>query len=216
MNTAFHEVIFPLTVAFGAQGGPERRTDVVTLGSGAEERNARWRHSRRKYNAGYGIRNLDDLQAVVAFFEERRGRLHGFRFRDPFDGSSALPGRKPSPFDQEIGRGDGQTAVFQLIKRYGSGPEAYLRPIHKPCPGTVKLAVGNVPLSLSDTMPVSVDFKTGLVTFAPDHLPPPGARITAGFLFDVPVRFDTDYLVLNLSHFQAGTVPEIPLLELKL
>ena len=94
---AFHEVTFPLDIALGASGGPERRTDVVLLGSGAEERNARWAHSRRRYDAGYGVKSLAGLQAVVAFFEERRGRLHGFRFRDRLDHASAQPGAAPSP-----------------------------------------------------------------------------------------------------------------------
>ena len=82
---AFHDVLFPLDIALGARGGPQRRTEIVTLGSGAEERNARWRHSRRRYNAGYGVTSLRQLSAVVAFFEERRGRLYGFRWRDRLD-----------------------------------------------------------------------------------------------------------------------------------
>ncbi len=72
-------------------GGPERRTDVVVLGSGHEERNSRWANSRRSYNAGYGVKSLDDLHAVIAFFEERRGRLHGFRWRDHADWKSCPP-----------------------------------------------------------------------------------------------------------------------------
>ncbi len=62
-------------------------------GSGREERNARWAHSRRRYDAGYGVKTLEALSAVVAFFEERRGRLYGFRWRDRLDHSSAAPAR---------------------------------------------------------------------------------------------------------------------------
>jgi uncharacterized protein (TIGR02217 family) len=82
MPSAFHEVLFPLDIALKSAGGPERKTEIVTLGSGREERNARWAHARRRYDAGYGVRNLDALSSVVAFFEERRGRLYGFRWRD--------------------------------------------------------------------------------------------------------------------------------------
>ena len=89
---AFHEVRFPTAIAFGASGGPERRTDIVTLGSGFEERNSRWADSRRRYNAGYGVRTLDDLHVVLAFFEERRGRLYGFRWLDRIDWKSCAPG----------------------------------------------------------------------------------------------------------------------------
>jgi len=78
----FHEVSFPFAVALGARGGPVRRTDVVTLASGAESRNARWARSRRRYDAGLAVRNLDALHEVIDFFEERRGRLIGFRLHD--------------------------------------------------------------------------------------------------------------------------------------
>jgi uncharacterized protein (TIGR02217 family) len=85
MPAAFHEVRFPLDISLGSRGGPRRRTDIVTLASGREERNARWAHSLRRYDAGLGVRTLDALHAVIAFFEERRGRLYGFRFRDRAD-----------------------------------------------------------------------------------------------------------------------------------
>ena len=116
----FHDTRFPTAISRAAHGGPERRTDVVVLGSGAEERNARWADSRRTYNAGYGIKSLDDLHAVIAFFEERRGRLHGFRWRDPTDFKSCPPESTPSALDQQIGTGDGTSAVFQLSKTYVS------------------------------------------------------------------------------------------------
>ena len=89
---AFHAVRFPLDVALGARGGPERVTDVVTLASGREERNSRWAHSRRRYNAGYGVKSRADMQAVLAFFEERRGRFHSFLWRDALDSSSSATG----------------------------------------------------------------------------------------------------------------------------
>ena len=78
----FHEIRFPLDVSLGGGGGPERRTEIVTLGSNREQRNARWAHSRRRYEAGYGVKTLAQLAQVIAFFEERRGRLYGFRWRD--------------------------------------------------------------------------------------------------------------------------------------
>jgi uncharacterized protein (TIGR02217 family) len=141
--TAFHEVLFPLDIALGSAGGPERRTEIVTAGSGREERNARWAHSRRRYDAGYGIKTFEALSTVVAFFEERRGRLHGFRWRDRLDHSSALSGTV-NPLDQSIGTGDGATATFQLSKTYGSIYAPYQRLIAKPVPGSVRVAVAGV------------------------------------------------------------------------
>ena len=79
---AFHEVRFPDNISRGARGGPERRTQIVEMASGDEERNGSWADSRRRYDASYGIRKADDLAAVTAFFEARRGRLYGFRWKD--------------------------------------------------------------------------------------------------------------------------------------
>jgi uncharacterized protein (TIGR02217 family) len=100
---SFHETRFPTDISRGAQGGPERRTDVVVLGSGFEERNARWANSRRAWNAGYGIKSLDDLHAVIAFFEERRGKLYGFRWKDHADFKSCPPQSSIAATDQQLG-----------------------------------------------------------------------------------------------------------------
>ena len=112
---AFHDVRFPLDIALGARGGPERLTDIVTLSSGAEERNSRWANSRHRYNAGYGVKSLADMQAVLAFFEERRGRFHSFLWRDGLDFSSNGGNGTPTPLDQTIGTGDGTKTTFQLV-----------------------------------------------------------------------------------------------------
>ena len=134
---AFHEVRFPDNISRGARGGPERRTQIVELASGDEERNASWANSRRRYDVAYGIRRSDDLAAVVAFFEARNGRLHGFRFKDWGDHKSCLPSATPAPTDQAIGTGDGATTTFQLVKRYASGSQTWVRTIAKPVADTV-------------------------------------------------------------------------------
>jgi uncharacterized protein (TIGR02217 family) len=211
--TTFHEVLFPVDIALRSAGGPERRTEIVALGSGREERNTRWAHSRRRYDAGYGIKTLDALSNVVAFFEERRGRLHGFRWRDRLDQSSAAPGVALAPTDQSIGTGDGVTATFQLVKTYGSIYAPYQRPVTKPVPGTVQIAVAGVEVEMGTAF--TCDTTTGIVTFLAGHIPPVGAAVTAAFLFDVPVRFDTDYLEVDLSAFAAGIIPKIPLVEIR-
>jgi uncharacterized protein (TIGR02217 family) len=208
----FHEVRFPLDISLRGSGGPERRTDIVMLGSGREQRNARWARSRRRYEAGYGVKTLAALSSVIAFFEERRGRLYGFRWRDRSDYSSGLPGASVTPLDQAIGQGDGSNAAFQLIKTYGAAFAPYARDIVKPVQGTVRLAVAGVEKSPASDF--TVDTTTGVVTFVPGHIPPAGAAVTAGYLFDVPVRFDTDYLEIDLAAFEAGEIPKIPLLEL--
>jgi len=213
MTAVFHEVLFPLDIALRSAGGPERRTEIVALGSGREERNTRWAHSRRRYDAGYGVKTLDALSNVVAFFEERRGRLHGFRWRDRLDQSSAAPGVAVAPTDQVIGTGDGVIDTFQLVKTYGSIYAPYQRPVTKPVPDSVRVAVAGV--EAEEGTAFTCDTTTGVVTFLAGHIPAVGAAVTAGFLFDVPVRFDTDYLEVDLSAFAAGMIPKIPLVEIK-
>ncbi len=211
--TGFHEILFPLDIALKSAGGPQRRTDVVALGSGAEERNARWAHSRRRYDAGYGVKTYDALSQVIAFFEERRGRLYGFRWRDRLDHSSAAPAATVGASDQAIGSGDGVTATFALSKTYGADYSPYQRPIAKPVAGSVRVAVDGS--EMEEGTVFSVDTTSGIVTFLPGHIPASGVAVTAGFLFDVPVRFDTDYLEADLSAFAAGAIPKIPLVEIR-
>ena len=202
---AFHDVRFPVAVAFGATGGPERRTEIVALGSGHERRSQRWSRARRRYDAGAGLRSLDDLHAVVAFFEARRGPLHSFRYHDPVDGRSCAPLSEPSATDQRLGEGDGATREFALVKRYGEGADAEVRAITRPVEGSILVAVDGAPAG------AAVDHATGTVTLGEPA--PAGAAVTAGFLFDVPVRFDTDRLVVALAAFSAGEVPSVPLVE---
>lgn len=212
MPAHFHEIRFPLDIALGSQGGPERRTDIVTLGSGREQRNARWAHARRRYDAGYGVKTIDALHDVIAFFEERRGRLYGFRWRDRADWKSCRPSEALSPSDQTIGVGDGARSAFQLVKRYGAAHAPYDRPIRKPAAGTVRIAVNDV--EKTPTTHFSVDIATGVVTFTAGNIPPVGAAVTAGFQFDTPVRFEEDSLSIDLSAFDAGAIPKIPLIEI--
>jgi uncharacterized protein (TIGR02217 family) len=211
---SFHDVRFPTEISRGAQGGPERRTDVVVLGSGYEERNSRWADSRRNYNAGYGVKSLNDLHAIIAFFEERRGRFYGFRWRDHTDAKSCPPGNDFTPLDQQIGTGDGTASEFQLQKTYGSAYAPWTREIKKPIAGSVRVAVDGI--EQTENTQFVVDPASGIVTFLAGHIPTAGLTVSAGFEFDVPVRFDTDRLEINLQGFQHGAIPNIPIVEVRL
>ena len=206
---AFHEIRFPDNISRGARGGPERRTQIVELASGDEERNASWANSRRRFDVAYGIRRSDDLAAVVAFFEARNGRLHGFRFKDWGDFKSCLPSGTPSPNDQVIGTGDRAMTAFQLVKRYASGAQSWTRAITKPVFGTVHIALDGVEQPSGWT----VDTTTGVVGF--NSAPDLGVTLTAGFEFDVPVRFDTDVLDVTHDLERLGSITSIPLLEIR-
>lgn len=207
----FHEERFPENLSFGAVGGPERRTDVVTLANGFEERNTPWAHSRRRYDAGLGLRSLDDVAALIAFFEARQGQLFGFRWKDWSDHKSAQPSATVSFADQAIAIADGTQAQFQLAKTYRSGPHSYLRPISKPVAGSVVMGVDGV--EMHEGAQFSLDTTSGVVTFF--ERPNAGAEVTAGFEFDVPVRFDTDQIRASVASFQAGDVPDVPVVELR-
>lgn len=208
----FHEIRFPAKLSFGSVGGPERRTDIVTLASGHEERNTPWAHSRRRYDAGVGLRSLDDISDMVAFFEARHGQLFGFRWKDWSDFTSCAPSRSAHYNDQVIGTGDGSTRTFQLCKHYISGEGNYCRPVTKPVAGTVRVGVQAV--ERQEGVDYEVDGTTGLVHLT--EAPLAGIVVTAGFEFDVPVRFDTDRIQTSVANFQAGEAPQVPVVEVRI
>ncbi len=208
---AFHEIRFPANLSFGSVGGPERRTEIVTLTNGFEERNTPWEHSRRRYDAGVGLRSLDDVEVLIAFFEARRGQLNGFRWKDWADYKSCPSSREVSGEDQVIGTGDGERTEFVLRKTYASGGQRYVRTVTKPVLGTVRVAVAGDPKV--EGLDWEVDPATGIVTFA--DAPDVGVPVTAGFEFDVPVRFDSDLIQCSVASFQAGDVPTVPVIEVR-
>ncbi len=208
----FHEVRFPTNLSFGSVGGPERRTEIVTLANGFEERNSPWAHSRRRYDAGVGMRSLDDIEGLIAFFEARRGQLNGFRWKDWSDFKSCAASADVAFEDQVIAVGDGFTTDFGLVKVYRSGAESYTRPIVKPVLGTVLVGVQRT--QMVETVHYNLDITTGIVSFL--HAPEVGTEITAGFEFDVPVRFDAERIQTSVASFQAGEMPDVPVVEVRI
>lgn len=204
---AFDDVRFPLEIGRGASVSPGFSTAVVATASGAEQRNADWNDARMRYDAGPGVRSEAELGALIAFFRARRGAAKAFRFSDPYDASSNGMNGEPTPVDQRIGTGDGTTTRFALAKRYGEGEDAQVRPITRPVPGSVRVAVAGVPR----TSGWRVD--GGAVEF--DVAPPPGAAVSAGFRFDVPVRFAEDRLEVSAAAFAAGEAVSVPLIEVR-
>ena len=207
----FHEVRFPVGLSLGASGGPERRTEIVSLDSGHEERNTPWAQSRRRYDAGVAMRSVDDLEEVIGFFEARLGQVFGFRWKDWSDWKSCAPSRDPGFDDQDIFVGDSVTTQVQLIKVYRSGSATYDRAISKPVEGTVSVGVAGD--RLFEGQHFDVDYTSGVLNFY--EAPPEDALVTAGYSFDVPVRFDTDHLDINVGSFMAGSVPSVPVVEVR-
>lgn len=208
---SFHDVRFPTSVSFGALGGPRRRTDIVTLSNGFEERNTPWAHARRRYDAGLGMRSLADIEAVIAFFEARQGQLFGFRWKDWTDYRSSTADAATAAGDQLLGTADGSATEFALSKVYVSGGVSYTRPISKPVPGSVQVSRDGA--DLQPGLDFTVDHATGVVTLA--GVPAAGSVLRAGFEFDVPVRFDTDQLDISASGIEAGEIPSVPVIEVR-
>jgi len=216
---SFHEVRFPTDISYGSRGGPGYRTKVIELDSGYEQRLNRWNSARRRYDVGYGLKSQDDLYTVYQFFLARSGATYGFKFKDWLDYNSTAYGKdygtngaSPAKDDQVLGDGDGSKLTFQLIKTYPDDVASKTRNIEKPVSGTVLVALDGT--LQTETTDYSVNYTTGVVTF--NTAPGPGVEVTAGYEFDVPVRFDVteDELQFALTDFDEGSI-EIPVVEIK-
>ena len=205
---AFDDVPFPLPLGLDAAVAPEFSTSVTITASGHERRNALWADARLRFDVGPGVRSEADLGTLIAFFRARRGQARGFRLRDPADFSSHGMTGTPASGDQLLGIGDGLKASFALVKRYGEGSEAQVRPITRPVGASIRIALGTTEVLTGWTLEAG-----GTIRFA--IAPPTGTQIRAGFLFDVPVRFAEDRLDISGAGIAAGEAPSVPLLEIR-
>ncbi|MDD3182307.1 MAG: DUF2460 domain-containing protein [Alphaproteobacteria bacterium] len=196
----FHEVRFPDDIAYGASGGPAYSTSVISTASGYEQRNMNWSAARGRWDVSSGLKRASQLETLIAFFRARKGKAHGFRFKDWTDYKAT---------GQQIGLGDDETQVFQLVKGYESGAGSETRTITKPVSGTAVIYAGGVKV----TTGVSVNTTTGIVTFS--EAPVQGTIITADFEFDVPVRFDTDEMDVSIENFNLHEWSDIPIIEIR-
>lgn len=205
----FHDIRLPVQFGFGAQASLERRTEVLLLGSGRESRNAVWARARRRFDIGPAIQTLERATQLMEFFEARMGRLHAFRFRDFTDFATGPVNRPVTPFDQALAPMEGDPRRFQLRKAYRSGPGEVFRAITLPVPESLRVAVnGTEVLAGRD---YTLDPLSGMVTLTP--VPPPAAIITAGFAFDIAVRFEADRLDIALEAPNAARAISVGLIE---
>lgn len=197
----FSEVRFPEDIAYGAVGGPEFSTDVITTHNGYEQRNVNWSCARIKYNVSHGIKTNEQLSELIAFFRARKGKAYGFRFKDWTDYKAN---------NQRIGLGDSKNTKFQLIKTYISGKVNCTRKIYKPVQNTFTI-FHNKQEYLQE---YSVDYCNGIVIFK--QPPPHNTIISANFEFDIPARFDTDLLYASIDHSNTYNWNDISIVEVKL
>ena len=204
---AFDDIPYPLALGMDATIAPEFSTSVAVTASGFERRNSLWSDARLRFDVGPGIRSEAELGALIAFFRARRGAARGFRLRDPSDFSSHGMTGTPTAIDQLIGLGDGTTASFPLVKRYGSGDDRQVRRITRPIAASLVVSADGAPVSGWTLDP------GGVVTFA--AAPAAGVMLRAGFVFDVPVRFAEDRLEIAGAAFAAGEAPSVPVVEVR-
>lgn len=210
---AFHEVRLPEEIEIGAQGGPAFNTSIISLSSGFEQRNINWEQARLKWDIGYGVMGKDGLvdeismDRLIAFFYAREGRAHGFRFKDWTDFELVR---------SVIGLTDGANASFQIIKRYTSGFIDHDRQITKIVNGSVSVWVDNVLITqgVGDSQ-YQINLNTGLITLGVTLASQIGTNVEVQCEFDVPVRFDTDQLSLNVFLFNASSIPNIQIVEIR-
>jgi uncharacterized protein (TIGR02217 family) len=200
----FHDVLFPLAIGLRASGGPVFSTTITETTSGHEHRNIQWAQARRRYDAAPGVRSEADVALLLRFFEARQGRAFAFRYRDPLDNRSSIFGEAITAQDQQLGTGNSVQVQFPLIKHYGDA----VRRITRPAAGSVQVAVnGALQLSgwtLSDH---------GMISFAAP--PAAGSVVSAGFQFEVPVRFEEDALEISLASYRAGELRSVGLIEVR-
>lgn len=196
---------FPEDISFGSRGGPEFSTSVLMLASGYEQRNKNWVSALHKYNCAYGIKTREQMDTLREFFFARGGRFRGFRFKDWADyqaGATTLSVQ-----------GDGLETQFQLEKSYTSGSVTYVRNLIKPVDGTLSgVSVDGVPQTV--TTHYTVNYNTGIITF----ITPPANGVDIAFTaveFDVPVRFEIDFLDAEWEFWETQSVPNIPLIEVR-
>ncbi len=198
---AFHEIRFPDDIAYGATGGPEFATSVVATASGFEQRNINWSSARGRWDVASGLKRQTQLDALLAFFRARKGRAHGFRFKDWTDYKATA---------QALGSGNGTITTFQLIRTYSSGGATDVRTITKPVAGMVKVYLAGV----QQASGWSVNTTTGVITFS--TAPGNNVAVSADYEFDVPVRFDTDRMAVTIEQINLHQWSGIPIVEIRI
>lgn len=195
---------FPDIVAELLIGGEEFRTDVATTGL-KERRNSLWPRPRRRWRPGQGLQTVAQARATAAFMRLTMGRANGFRLRAPFDYLATLA-------DGVLGTGVSTgVAAYQLGIDYGY---SLVVPVYKPVAGTVQVYVnGALVAAGGGAGQYTLNAATGRVTF---NAPVPAAGATLRWLgeYDVPVRFDMDWLQIGhaggLLDWQGASLLELP------
>jgi uncharacterized protein (TIGR02217 family) len=194
---------FDEDIAFGSSGGPRFKTPVFASEGPTEAREQNFTYSRGRWQLDKMTRDTTDMDTIRSFFFNARGKARGFRFKDWADFSMTA---------ENIGTGDGVTTVFKITKKYGTGAYQYTRRIFKPVSATVQVYVNGVLKTL--TTHYTLNATTGTITFTGGNTPPLGHAVTVTCEFDVPVRFDTDEMVVSADVYDTQNWKNIPIVEI--
>lgn len=184
----FHNVNLPSYVEIFAVATTEFSTICATTKSGREIRNASSLVPKRSYLLKDCRLSRSQFEAFNSFFYARCGRRYAFRLKDYYD----FKVKK-----EQIGKGDGVTREFQLIKIYQDLIAPCVREITKPLDKTITIHTNQ-----NTIIPELVNLNTGVVTLA--EALPDQTDLFASFEFDVPVRFEKDSFQYSFS--QDGTI----------
>lgn len=188
-----------LIAGFPCYSSPRFSTTIAASWSGAEIRNRNWMHPLRTFKLPEAVREHPQYEAIQDHWLVMGGPERAFPFTDPLDFASValqLPNVVPdiSATDQDLGVGDGINRDFQLEKTYDRFGATYTRPIYLPQAGSVLIAINGLdpadPALAGGPYTWEVSRPGGIVTVTP--APFPGLVLSAGFLFDVAVRFEAD------------------------
>lgn len=203
MTHDFIEIQFPVDISYGSSGGPEYFTEILSTTNGCEIRSSKLHNHKMKFNISTGIKNKEQIEGMMRFFRCCRGRNIGFRYKDWSDFTG-----KNEPVKII------NSHTLQLMKIYKLDVNTtYERVINKPVKNSIKIQINdNI---IPDTQ-LEVDYTTGIIVLPNHKIDEENTRVLASFEFDVPVRFNTDYLPVTIENYNFYSLPPIELIEVKI
>lgn len=217
MSAFVDQYMPPEVPGYPCVSAPRTKTSIQVSAGGGERRNQEWEHPLHRFVLPQAEgRQWEVLEGLKRHWLVMSGPFHSFPFRDPMDFASCdllKPNLTPTVTrtDQALGTGDGFTDTFQLVKLYQVGGQTYSRTIHLPRLASLLVAVNG---TLADPATYTVSRPGGEVQF--DLPPANGAVLTAGFLFDVEVRFESDDAFEGIVRtYQVGGFADITLIEVR-